>query len=126
MVLDFFPTNLKRPLLPVLTIRAKLYDGAEITATLADKRMRFRTSVGTVTITLSEIVRMKNISNVVALRRELWASKFEIVCDDDSLLIGTPLSPHRLYFSGNIHALDRGHIELWEIDSLVTLLDHHA
>lgn len=126
MLLDFFPTNLKRPLLPSVTIRAKLYDGAEITATLADKRIRFRTSVGTVTIALSEIVRMKNIANVVVLRHELSANRFEIVCDDDSLLIGTPLSPHRLYFIGENHALDRGHLELWEIDSLVTLLDHHA
>ncbi len=126
MLLDFFPAIRNRAPTGLLTFRARLYDGSEITASIADVELRFRTGIGVYRVFLSHIVRLKNIANVVTSRQYLWANKFEIVCDDDTLIIGKPIGPNRLWLVDEASPHRRVHIDIWEIDWLVLLPNHHA
>ncbi|MDZ7269362.1 MAG: hypothetical protein ONB48_18260 [candidate division KSB1 bacterium] len=118
MFLDLFPSHHKHEVVPLLTLHAGLYDGSEITALAENRMLTFATAMGPTRIGLRQIASMKNISHVVALRRYLWANKFEIEFRDGCRLIGTPRHPRALplYDNGAPHA--RGRLQLWEIDWL--------
>jgi len=113
-----FPSPRSHEVISLLTLHAGLYDGSEIVAEAENRLLTFATAIGKTQIALRHLAAMKNISHVVALRRNLWANKFELEFRDGCRLIGIPLHPHALplYDTDTHHA--RGHLLLWEIDWL--------
>ncbi len=110
---------------PLLTVRARLYDGSELSVHVEDTELVFKTALGISRIALRNVERMENVSKVVTLRKFLWASKFEIHCRDGAKLFGVPRSPAVIHFRDPSAPHTRGDIKLWEIDWLEVQTNHH-
>ena len=109
----------------LVMVRAKLYDGSDVVVHVEDAELVFKTAMGISRILVSNIKHMKNIANVVTLRKVLWANKFEIHCLDGCVIIGVPKSPGKIELDGLNHPHERGHIKLWEIDWLEVHSEFH-
>lgn len=123
-MLFFGNHNDKHAAQPLLTIRAKLYDGSEVHLHVKDTAMLFKTALGVSRIALKNIVRMENVASVVTLRKFLWANKFKIHCLDGSKIVGVPKSPAAVHFYDPDTSRTRGQIKLWEIDWLEVQTNH--
>lgn len=118
MFLDLFPSNREHEVELLLTLKAKLYDGSDLTMHAEDTPLIFETATGKSKIALRNVVSMKNISHVVTLRKNLWANRFEIEIINGGKLIGVPKSPQAIHLCNNGAFYTRGGLKLWEIDWL--------
>lgn len=118
MFLDLFPSNREYEAALLLTLKAKLQDGSKLTMHAKDTILTIETAMGKSRIPLRHVVRMKNVSHVVTLRKNLWANRFEIEVIAGDKIMGVPKSPRaiHLYNDGAFYA--PGGLKLWEIDWL--------